>query len=57
MFIVRACGECGWGETVEEAIDSFENDVGVYFDSEEHTVYEAKEIKVQRKFVVIEEQV
>lgn len=55
MFIVRACGECGWGETVEEAIDSFENDVGVYFDSEEHTVYEAKEIKVQRKFVVTED--
>lgn len=55
MFIVRLDWNCSCGETVEEAINSFENDVGVYFDSEEHTVYEAKEIKVQRKFVVTED--
>lgn len=56
MFIIRSDWNFSWGGTIEQAIDRFEKDIGSIFDPEEHTIYEAKEIKVQRKFVVIEEQ-
>lgn len=55
MFIVTNNWTCGSGDSVEEAILDFENKVGGYFDSDTCAIYEAKEIKVQRKFEVIKE--
>ena len=55
MYIVRSYSSCGYGETLEEAVSNFEAEIGGYFDPDECSIYEAKEIKVQRKFEVIKE--
>ena len=53
MFIVTYSSTFGSGDTIEEAISNFED--YYHFDPESCEVYEAKEIKVQRKFEVIKE--
>lgn len=53
MFIIAFAGNYGIGETIEEAVMDFEN--YHHFEPDFHEVYEAKEIKVQRKFEVIKE--
>ena len=56
MFIVTYGNECGSGNTIEEAVNNSENNGYTYDpDDTEYTFYEAKEIKVQRKFEVIKE--
>lgn len=55
MFIVRSGYGCGIGESVQEAIEDYELGNDDRFCPDECKVYEAKEIKVQRKFEVIKE--
>ena len=55
MFIATVGDVYSIGETVDEAIANLEAEHYTSFDTKEDSVYEAKEIKVQRKFEVIKE--
>lgn len=55
MYIVKdACNNYGTGETIEKAIEDFEDYTRKVFDPDYHHVYKVEEIKVKREFKIVE---